>query len=389
MQRGSRATVGDRSAHAPRVAWPLSDGLHLASWRTLNLTALEPSWRSLTEHAGTPNAFFEPGFLRPSLELFDPRGDVSLALLVSEGALRALLPVWHSPTYHGRRIANFCTWLHANSFCGVPLIEAGFEQHFWSAFLPQADKALKPGWFVHLPQMPVDSPVTVALQSVCESAGRQMQIVHREARAMLISGPSPDAHLAAAMSQKKRKELRRQRRRLEDEGVVDIRRTRSIDGFDAWISDFLALERRGWKGAHDSALASDRATEALFREALRNAAEAGKLERLSLELDGRPIAMLATLLAHPGSFAFKTAFDEDYARFSPGMLLQVENLALLDDPDLAWCDSCAAADHPMIERIWRDKREMAWITVEAGRGWRRLAGRLWARIEAWRMERRT
>ncbi|MBX7495559.1 GNAT family N-acetyltransferase [Qipengyuania sp. 6B39] len=389
MQGGSLATASDRSARALADVWPLGDGLHLARWRTLDLTALEPSWRLLADCAGTPNAFFEPAFLRPSLELFDPRGDVSLALLVSGGTLRALLPVWQSPTYHGRRIPNFCTWLHANSFCGVPLIEAGFEKQFWTAFLVQADTALNTGWFLHLPQMPTDSPAATALQSVCAAAGRRIHIVRREARAMLASGSAPDAHLAAAMSQKKRKELRRQRNRLEDEGTVDIRRFRTTDGIDVWISDFLELERRGWKGTQGSALASDPDTEALFRNALRNAAGAGRLERLSLELDGRPIAMLTTLLAHPGSFAFKTAFDEDYARFSPGMLLQVENLALLDDPALAWCDSCAAADHPMIERIWRDRREIAWITVEAGRGWRRLAGRLWAGIEAWRMEKRT
>jgi hypothetical protein len=98
--------------------------------------------------------------------------------------------------------------------------------------------------------------------------------------------------------------------------------------------------------------------------------------------------MLASFLTAPGSYSFKTSFDEEYARYSPGLLLQIENLALLGDPDIAWCDSCAAADHPMIERIWRDRREIVWLSIGMGRGPRRWLGELWARIEARRWERR-
>ncbi|MBK8375584.1 MAG: hypothetical protein IPL18_12200 [Sphingomonadales bacterium] len=58
------------------------------------------------------------------------------------------------------------------------------------------------------------------------------------------------------------------------------------------------------------------------------------------------------LLCLPGSFSFKTAFDEDHARFSPGVLLQIENLKLLEKAGLDWCDSCAAQDHPMIDSLW-------------------------------------
>ena len=39
----------------------------------------------------------------------------------------------------------------------------------------------------------------------------------------------------------------------------------------------------------------------------------------------------------PGAFSFKTAFDEDYARFSPGVLLQIENLALLERDGIEYC----------------------------------------------------
>ncbi|MFN7159793.1 MAG: GNAT family N-acetyltransferase, partial [Erythrobacter cryptus] len=113
---------------------------------------------------------------------------------------------------------------------------------------------------------------------------------------------------------------------------------------------------------------------------LAGAAAAGRLERLALRLDGRAIAMLANFITPPGAYSFKTAFDEDYARFSPGMLLQLENLALLERPDVAWADSCAAEGHPMIERLWRDRRHMVSRNIAIGGPTRRALFRL---LMAW------
>jgi hypothetical protein len=132
------------------------------------------------------------------------------------------------------------------------------------------------------------------------------------------------------------------------------------------VDEFLALERRGWKGANGSALDCADETRQLFRGALEGAAKAGKLELLALRLDGRAIAMLVNFITPPGAFSFKTAFDEDYARFSPGVLLQLENLKLLDRGDIAWCDSCAAQDHPMIDSIWSGRRPIGRYSVAIG-----------------------
>ncbi|QKG69967.1 GNAT family N-acetyltransferase [Erythrobacter mangrovi] len=230
--------------------------------------------------------------------------------------------------------------------------------------------------------------MTRSLVSLCAEQGRQVAEVLHRSRAVLNHGFTPDEHLRSAMSAKKRKELRRQRARLEKEDAVSIRRTRGTERLDKWIGEFLALELRGWKGGRGSALASDPRNEQLFRQSLAGAAALGRLERIAMYCGDRPIAMLATFLAEPGAYSFKTSFDEDFARFSPGLLLQVENLALLEDPVLEWCDSCAAVDHPMIERIWRDRREMVWLSIGVGRGLRRKMGELWAKIEAWREERR-
>ena len=73
--------------------------------------------------------------------------------------------------------------------------------------------------------------------------------------------------------------------------------------------------------------------------------------------------MLVNFLAAPGSFSFKTCFDEAFARFSPGVLVQVENLAILDRRGTSWMDSCAVEDHPMIDSLWSGRRRVVRVTV--------------------------
>jgi hypothetical protein len=97
---------------------------------------------------------------------------------------------------------------------------------------------------------------------------------------------------------------------------------------------------------------------------MKGSLEAGRLEFQRLDLDGRAIAMLVNFLTPPGSWSFKIAFDEDLARFSPGVMIELENLPrVLGHPDIDWMDSCAAENHPMIDKLWRERREIVQITL--------------------------
>lgn len=183
---------------------------------------------------------------------------------------------------------------------------------------------------------------------------------------MLASGENSESYFEAALSGKKRKELRRQFARLSELGTISFARELGSDGLEFWGEDFLRLESAGWKGISGSALAAAPETRRLFQEALAGAAARGRLERLSLSLDDVPIAMLATFLTPPGAFSFKTAFDERYSRYSPGVLLQLKNLEVLDHPGIAWSDSCAAADHPMIDHLWRERRAIGRLSIAIG-----------------------
>lgn len=320
--------------------------------------AFRAAWELLVAEAAEPNPFFEPWLLLPALKQWGAQHGIVIKAWYAYGRLAGLLPVRASANYYGHRVPHLAGWLHANAFCGAPLILTGFEEAFWRALLADADRSAGRALFLHLPKLPAEGPALAALDRVLAASPRAHYTAEEEHRALLTGGGTAAACCEAALSAKKRKELRRQRTRLAEQGNLTFERTEGDEGLAQWASEFLALEAAGWKGAQRSALASAPDTSAFFAETLKGAAAAGRLERLALRLDGRAIAMLANFITTPGAYSFKTAFDEDYARFSPGMLLQLENLALLERPGLQWADSCAVEGHPMIERLWRDKRSM-------------------------------
>ena len=365
-----------RTGKPPFAPGAGSSTIRLLSLAEITDPAFLAAWERLVGRAAEPNPFFEPWFLVPSLEQWGADNRVTVKAWFHDGRLAGLMPIVRSAKYYGHILTHATGWLHANAFCGVPLVVAGLEEDFWRAMLAHFDRMARRALFLHLPLLPAGGPLDAALERVLAASPRAHYRVAEQQRAFLTGDMGAQAYLEEAMSAKKRKELRRQHNRLAEEGALAFERLEGDEGLAEWTAEFLALEASGWKGEAGSALASAPDTTALFTQALAGAAAAGRLERLALRLDGRAIAMLANFITPPGAYSFKTAFDEDYARFSPGMLLQLENLALLERADVAWADSCAVEGHPMIERLWRDKRPMVSRNIAIGGPLRRAAFRL-------------
>jgi CelD/BcsL family acetyltransferase involved in cellulose biosynthesis len=361
---GEEGAGGSVAAALPSLA-PVTVQIVAASDASSDV-ALAAAWCGLATAASEPNPFVERWYLKEAINALPEGRRVELAIVSNGGDTIGIAPLARERHYAGMPLPHMRNWLNHNAFLGTPLVRSGREDEFWAALLDTVDGMQSAGLFLHLEGLPVDGKLTRALERVCAAQNRRIALVHREERALLEHGFSPDAYLEANMRGKKRKELRRQHNRLAELGKVECIRGNGGDGLDAWVDEFLVLERRGWKGANGSALDCADETRQLFRGALAGAARAGKLELLALRLDGRAIAMLVNFITPPGAFSFKTAFDEDYARFSPGVLLQLDNLKLLDRADVAWCDSCAAQDHPMIDSIWSGRRAIGRYSVAIG-----------------------
>lgn len=334
----------------------------VAQLRPLTEARFDAAWDDLAAHAAEANCFGEGWFLEASRALLQS-ADAQLLTVYDGDRLIGALPLVLDPEYGRMKLVHVETWLHYHSFLGTPLLRRGEEIAAWTAMLAALDASRWSKGLIHLTGLVEHGPAHVALLAAAKALGRPCSTVHRIERAALASDLSPTDYYEAHVRKKKRKELKRLAARLDELGAVTWRRFAPGDDVAAWADAYLALEAKGWKGAAGTALAADAATRRFFHAALAGASEAGRLDLLGMDLDGRPIAMLVNFLSSPGGFAFKTAFDEDYARFSPGVLLQIENLNLLDRPHLHWIDSCAVENHSMIDSIWAERRTIIRVTL--------------------------
>jgi hypothetical protein len=126
------------------------------------------------------------------------------------------------------------------------------------------------------------------------------------------------------------------------------------------LEDFLVLEASGWKGMAGSAAANDPAVRRFVETAVTSLAAQGQARIDRMQLGERAIAASITLTSGDTGWFWKIAYNEGVARFSPGVQLVHEiTPALASQPGPARVDSCATADHPMIDHMWHGRLALA------------------------------
>jgi hypothetical protein len=181
---------------------------------------------------------------------------------------------------------------------------------------------------------------------------------------MLQSDEDAAVYLGKAVSSSHMREMRRQWRLLEEKGTVAYRVARQPHEIRTRFEEFLALEGGGWKGKRRSALVTDRYHTAFAREAISNLAAIDAVRIHSIDFNGRAIASTVVLMMGGEAYTWKTAYDETYARYSPGKLLMGELTEWhLDDANIVRSDSCAVPDHPIMSRFWREREDMGTVVI--------------------------
>jgi CelD/BcsL family acetyltransferase involved in cellulose biosynthesis len=220
-----------------------------------------------------------------------------------------------------------------------------------------------PGILV-LPDMRLDGPVASLLRAVAMSRNLSVAVTDEVERPFLESTLDVDEYFAHAISPRHRREMRRQWRRLSEHGELTYQVARQPDEIRYHLEEFLTLEDSGWKGRRRSAMVSDRYRAAFAREAINSLAETDSVRIHSLALNGEAIASMIVFVSSGEAWTWKTAYNEDYARYSPGKLL-VDRLTEwhLDDPNINRTDSCAVPDHPVMSRMWTERQKMGTMVI--------------------------
>jgi CelD/BcsL family acetyltransferase involved in cellulose biosynthesis len=210
-----------------------------------------------------------------------------------------------------------------------------------------------------MPCLVEDGPIAIELAEAVARRGGRLARFDRHQRALLAPADHRDGYLDHSLGRKKRKELGRQRRRLDETGGVTFTLAHEPAAVRHAMADFFALEARGWKGVRGTAAAQMMAIRHFMDSAVAGLAAHGQVWVTRMRLGDRTIAAGVLLKSGDGAWFWKIAYDETMARASPGVQLTLDlTEAMLAAPAIAWCDSCAIADHPMIDSLWRERRPM-------------------------------
>jgi CelD/BcsL family acetyltransferase involved in cellulose biosynthesis len=332
---------------------PLATALRVERRPLTGLHGLIDEWRALSARAIEPNVFYDPAFALAAAPVFGRNVDVALVWLGAR--LVGFFPQKIESRRYGVKLPVLVSWTHPYAPLGTPLIVSEMAQEALAAWLNHVANAPDMPGLALLPLVPEDGPFAAALNAVLP--GRPNASFGRHQRAVLAPGAERADYFQRTISRKKRKEWRRQRRRLEDTGTVAFSSTAGTAATAA-LDDFLALEARGWKGRAGTAARDNIELCNFMRKTIADLGDRAGVHRLLL--DERAVAAALTLRSGDTGWFWKIAYDEGQAQFSPGVQLARElTEMLLQDGSLARVDSCASANHPMIDRLWRERLSLA------------------------------
>ena len=202
--------------------------------------------------------------------------------------------------------------------------------------------------------LPLDHPTTEILLG----SSTHTKIINQWKRAALNLTGTFDGWMQTNFDQKRRKELKRLRARLSEQGKLESIELEPGGDLAPFTKAFLKLEVESWKGKRGTAIGnSPQATKAL-EAGLDAMHRAGRLKFWQINFNGEAVASLFALTDDGEATLGKIAHANAYAKYSPGVLIILDaTAALFADKTIIRADSNAIPGHPMIDRIWRDRIE--------------------------------
>jgi CelD/BcsL family acetyltransferase involved in cellulose biosynthesis len=327
--------------------------------------AFVAQWRDLAERSLEANVYNEPSFvLAAALHLAGSNRRPQFLFVweaVAPSTRGALLAVWPIGPRRRRGVTPITRiWTHKQATLATPLLDRWRAAEAIDAIVDHFRRTAPGVAGLMFPLLPIDGPTAALLRERAAADGGALRILDPQERAVLSHGANPDTFLDASVTPKRLNKLRRARGRLAARGEVAIRILRDPCQVRPATEDFLVLEARGWKGRRRTALLSTPQLATFTRAMLRALASQGACRVYSLDVGGASIAMAIVLTGGDRAFIWKVAYDEAFAAFSPGVQLTLElTRTLLADDAIALTDSCAAANHPMIDHIWPQRMTIA------------------------------
>jgi CelD/BcsL family acetyltransferase involved in cellulose biosynthesis len=325
------------------------------------------AWDALAKNAVEPNLFYESWMVLPGARAFIEGSERFEALLVHHGdVLAGFFPLLRRRVHRLLPIERVRLFDHLFSCLCIPLVHQAHGEAVVDAFLDWL-ASTDGAQLAELSRIGGDGPFYALLVDAFNRRGTFVQPIGQYTRALIRRTDDVEEYLRVVLSSKTRGKLRRYEKQLADEGPLEITALAADGDVEAAIEEFLALEASGWKGQEKSAMNASADQRGFFVATMREAHRRGRLELLACRVGGRAVAMKCNLWDTPGSYTYKTAFDERYAKQSPGLLLEIDSVRRLHGRRaIAYMDSAGSPKNPMYDRLWTSRRSMLSVLVGSG-----------------------
>ena len=329
---------------------------------------LQVEMDQLSNRAMEPNVFFSGRFLAPAMPRLEDR-QIRIGILrhTDRGRRRARVLLPFSVEKPGFSLGASIMRVWANDYgpLGTPLVDAENAAESMDSVLEVLGRPESglPEVMV-LPDVRLNGNFVQLAKAIAISRNLPVAVTNSYERPFLESYDDGPTYLRDSMSSKHQHDLRRQRKNLQSLGELTYDVARQPNDVRLRMEEFLALEARGWKGVKRTAMVLDRYRAAFARESVSNIAQVDGVRIHTLNLNGKAIASMVVFITAGEAYTWKTAYDEELAKFSPGKLL-MEDLTEwhLDDANILRTDSCAVPDHPIMSRFWREREPMGTLVI--------------------------
>ena len=319
---------------------------------------------ALAERSLEANPFFLPEFLGPAIEALGVKG-LKLATFSDRDDLRFFAPVVASP---GGLIAGakLRVWTHSYAPLGSPLMEREVAPQVADSlikYLRTSERTL-----FSIPDLPLRGPAAKALRGAAERRGFWTEAGRNQRPILDAEGEDGSDAFDRMVSQRRRRELWRQLRRLCEAGAVSIMTARTASEIDAAFNMFVALEASGWKGRRGTAMRRSRAIHQFGHLAVTQMAQSGQAAIDVMRVGERAVAALIRLESVGLSVPWKIAYDESFAAYSPGKQLMCDaTRRWLEDPWVKRVDPVCEEGNRLVTSLWTGREPYGTLLLSPNR----------------------
>ncbi len=202
---------------------------------------------------------------------------------------------------------------------------------------------------------PTDAGVSLA-RAAADAARYRVLTESVQAAPYVVIDGDWDAY-ESGLRRKFRSELRRRRRRLEEEGRLTLEVSDGTERLDELLEEGFRVERSGWKGSYGTSIDSQPAARRFYIEVAQWAAKHGWLRLAFLRLDGQALAFDYCLEYDKTHYLLKTGYDPKYGNFGPGMQIRYLMLARAFSEGLTTYDFLGAGSDYGWKREWTSTQQ--------------------------------